>query len=106
MISFIPSNKMTDRPVFATRPLGAVSGVALASGLGSVNGTGLSFVALPATTSALGNERPTKALAATAAMAQFRAFATETNGAESRTKQYQHHTMWAFRGLEPWRDPA
>ncbi|GAA0390726.1 hypothetical protein [Streptomyces luteireticuli] len=113
MISFIPSNKMTDRPVFAMpslgmRPSGAVSGVVLASGLGSVNGTGLSSVALPANASVLGNERPTKApaAAATAAVAQFRAFAAETNGAESRTKQYQHHTMWAFRGLEPWRDPA
>lgn len=113
MISFIPSNKMTDRPVFAMRPLGlravdAVSGVVLASGLGSVNGTGLSSIALPANAPALGNERPTKAptAAAMAAEAQFHAFAAETNGAESRTKQYQHHTMWAFRGLEPWRDPA
>ncbi|KNB51832.1 hypothetical protein [Streptomyces caatingaensis] len=113
MISFITSNKMTDRPVFVTRPLGlratdAVCGVVRASGLGSVNGTGLPIAALPATAPALGNERPTKApaAAATAAVAQFRAFAAETKGAESRTKQYQHHTMWAFRGLEPWRDPA
>ncbi|WP_171167182.1 hypothetical protein [Streptomyces sp. I05A-00742] len=108
MISFITSSKMTDRPVFAMRPLGAEAGILAASPFGSLNGTRLSSVKLPIFESALGNERPTEApeVAEAAALAQARAFAAETDGAGSRTKQYQHHTMWAFRGLEPWRDPA
>ncbi|MGW2856339.1 hypothetical protein ACWDAZ_31665, partial [Streptomyces sp. NPDC001215] len=49
------------------------------------------------------NERPTKALEAVAAQAQAYAFAAA--GAGFR-KQTQHHLMWAFRGPEPWSDPA
>ncbi|MBZ4322319.1 hypothetical protein [Streptomyces huiliensis] len=108
MISFITSNKMTDRPVFAMRPLGIEAGISAAPSFGSVQGTGLSLAKLPIFESALGNERPTKApeVAETAVVARVRAIAAETDGAGSRAKQYQHHTMWAFRGLEPWRDPA
>ena len=47
--------------------------------------------------------RPIQAPAAAAAQAKPYAFAV--TGAESwMSKQY--HMMWAFRGLEPWRDPA
>ncbi|MDJ1136650.1 hypothetical protein [Streptomyces iconiensis] len=55
-----------------------------------------------------GNERPTKAPAVAAAQAQARAdvFAVAVNGAGEGHQKTQHQTMWAFRGLEPWRDPA
>ncbi|GAA0470504.1 hypothetical protein ACFQ2B_09970 [Streptomyces stramineus] len=103
MISFmncdVNSNKMTDRPVVAIRPLG-LSAEALSL---SFQGTGLFR-----TGSVLINERPTKASAVrAAAAAQGQTYAGEatTNGAGS-TQHQQHHTMWAFRGLEPWRDPA
>ncbi|MGW1073285.1 hypothetical protein [Streptomyces sp. NPDC002537] len=98
MISFKTSNKMTDRQVAATRLLGLSSALAPA-----FQGTGLSTAGF-----ARINERPTKASAVTAAaMAQAQAYGIEAtaNGAGFRSEQ-QHQTMWAFRGLEPWRDPA
>ncbi|MFP8883626.1 hypothetical protein [Streptomyces mangrovi] len=52
-------------------------------------------------------ERPTQAPAVVAAaQADAYAFADAANGAGNGRKQAKHHTMWAFRGLEPWRDPA
>lgn len=95
MISFMSFNKMTDRSVVATCPLG-----------GSLRGTGLPFGGAE-----LIEERPSKASAIKAAVtAQAQAYApvATINGAGSldAQKQHQHHTMWAFRGLEPWRDPA
>ena len=92
MISFMSFNKMTDRSVVATCPLG-----------GSLRGTGLPFGGAE-----LSVKRPSKASAIKAtATAQAQAYApvAAINGAGSLTVQ-QHHTMWAFRGLEPWRDPA
>ncbi|MCQ4080254.1 hypothetical protein NGB36_06495 [Streptomyces sp. RB6PN25] len=53
-------------------------------------------------------ERPTKAPAAAAA-AQASAYAFAANGAgtsEPTVTTQQHQMMRAFRGLEPWRDPA
>ncbi len=85
--------------------------------LGSrLSGTGVFGVAAarPGSLSALSireraGERPTQA-PAVAAVAQADAcvFAggIAANGADSGQKQAQYHTMWAFRGLEPWRDPA
>ncbi|MEV6669392.1 hypothetical protein [Streptomyces sp. NPDC051162] len=98
MISFKTSSKMTDRPVVATRSLGITVG-----SLPLFQGTGL-----PTAGFAPVNERPTKASAVRAAAAQAQAYAIEatTNGAGSLNAQQQHLTMWAFRGLEPWRDPA
>ncbi|MCC3767433.1 hypothetical protein [Streptomyces sp. UNOC14_S4] len=98
MISFKSSNKMTDRPVVALLPLGKSFSFAPA-----FQGTGL-----PGAAFAPVNERPTKA-SAVAALAQAPAYAMEatTNGAGSLNARHQQHlTMWAFRGLEPWRDPA
>ncbi|MFJ9425563.1 hypothetical protein [Streptomyces sp. NPDC101249] len=84
--------------------------------LGTSNkGTGLSGIraALPVSSLSVAdlavrdrgerNERPTEALEAVAAQAQAYAFAAA--GAGSR-KQTTHHQMWAFRGPEPWSDPA
>jgi hypothetical protein len=82
--------KMTDRPVFAD-----LSGV-------SVMGTGLSSVGSLRPVKERGGERPIQAPAAVVA-AQAYAFAA-ANGAGN---QHTHDTwMRAFRGLEPWRDPA
>ncbi|MFE2287557.1 hypothetical protein ACFXDJ_25720 [Streptomyces sp. NPDC059443] len=110
-------SKMTDRSVAASCTLGS-------SSLLPLTGTGLS--AICADSSALAsaaapvalraserNERPTQApvavLAAEAGAHGAYAFAAAA-GAGSLTKQttkkQQHHLMWAFRGLEPWSDPA
>ncbi|MYY11309.1 hypothetical protein GT204_20950 [Streptomyces sp. SID4919] len=50
--------------------------------------------------------RPTEALEAEAA-AKALAYGFAATGAGLGKRQTkQHHTMWAFRGLEPWSDPA
>ncbi|WP_093615235.1 hypothetical protein [Streptomyces indicus] len=106
-----------DRSVVATCPLGI-----------SVQGTGVSGVragllAAPASIAPIasvdsvsllsgerllgsngGNERPTKALEA-AVVAQAQAYAFAAAGAGFRKQTTTQH-MWAFRGLEPWSDPA
>ncbi|WP_058046144.1 hypothetical protein [Streptomyces roseifaciens] len=115
MISFKTSNKMTDRPVIAARPLGfsfdSLRGTGLSgAGFALINGSALIGESSLINETSLINERPTKASAvkaAASAQAQAYALAATTNGAGSvSTQQHQHHTMWAFRGLEPWRDPA
>ncbi|WP_329413398.1 hypothetical protein OG802_23560 [Streptomyces sp. NBC_00704] len=50
------------------------------------------------------NERPTEALEAVKGQAHAYAFAA--SGAGFRKQTTQHHLMWAFRGPEPWSDPA
>ncbi|MEU4208856.1 hypothetical protein AB0F13_02425 [Streptomyces sp. NPDC026206] len=98
MISFIASNKMTDRQVGSAAMLGFT--------FGSFQATGLSGAI-----SVRPEQRPTKASEVkAAAMAQAEAYAPAAatiNGAGSLN--VLHHlpkTTWAFRGLEPWRDPA
>ncbi|WP_093803326.1 hypothetical protein [Streptomyces sp. Wb2n-11] len=92
--------KMTDHSVVAPCPLGS-----------SLRGTGLSGIsaARPASLASLPvlarNERPTEAPEA-AAVAAAQAYAFAAAGAGSKKQTTQHHTMWAFRGLEPWSDPA
>ncbi|MFF8842849.1 hypothetical protein ACF08N_08935 [Streptomyces sp. NPDC015127] len=102
--SFISTAKMTDRSVVSACSLGFSS---------AFIGTGMSgdFAALPA--SGLGglpvrerNERPTKALEAGVAAAQARAYAFAAASAETQQQTTHHHSKWAFRGLEPWSDPA
>ncbi|MFF3499091.1 hypothetical protein [Streptomyces sp. NPDC003247] len=51
------------------------------------------------------SERPTKALEAAVA-AQAKAYAFTATGAGYRKQTTQHHLMWAFRGPQPWSDPA
>lgn len=118
MTSFITTTKMTDRSVAASCTLGSSTLLAL-------TGTGLPVTGLsamcadssvrPAAPSALPiserNERPTQApVAVLAAEAQAHgayAFAAAAGaGSKTQTKKQQHHLMWAFRGLEPWSDPA
>ncbi|NGO72072.1 hypothetical protein G5C65_27730 [Streptomyces sp. SB3404] len=83
--------KVTERPVISACLPGT-----------SFRGVGMSGVSLGS------NERPTKALAVAATKAQVSAyaFAIAATGAGEGRQKTQRHPMWAFRGLEPWRDPA
>ncbi|MFJ9698581.1 hypothetical protein [Streptomyces fradiae] len=105
--SFVSTAKMTDRSVVSACALGLSGSAFLGSGLSGFRAFRLpsSLLALPVVEGFEGNERPTKALEAGVAAAQAPAYALAATGAE-KTKQTQHHTMWAFRGLEPWSDPA
>ncbi|MEU5597096.1 hypothetical protein [Streptomyces sp. NPDC020298] len=100
--STISTAKLTDRSAVSLCMLGV-----------SNLGTGLSGISAvrPASSVAIAglpvherNERPTKALEAVEAQAQAYAFAAA--GAGFRKQTTQHHLMWAFRGPEPWSDPA
>jgi hypothetical protein len=99
--SFISTAKMTDRSVVSTCSLGA-----------AFHGTGVSGISAVLPVSGLGglpvqrNERPTRALEAGVAAAKARAYAFAATSAEAKKQTTQHHSMWAFRGLEPWSDPA
>ena len=109
MISIIETQKMTGLSVVSACSLGLTrsSVVSLrATGLSGVSAVSpLSFASLPVVRER--NERPIEAPAAAAvakdAQAQAYAFAAAAAGAKTQT---QHHTMWAFRGPEPWSDPA
>ncbi|MGC4995364.1 MULTISPECIES: hypothetical protein [unclassified Streptomyces] len=101
--SIISPVKLTDRPAVSLCILGAPS-----------EGTGLSGIRAALPVSSLlsadlpvreRNERPTKALAAVEAQAQA-AYAFAAAGAGFRKQTTQHPQMWAFRGPEPWSDPA
>ncbi|MGW1725554.1 hypothetical protein ACWCQK_21785 [Streptomyces sp. NPDC002306] len=111
MISIYTSSastvKMTDPAVVSLCMLGV-----------SNLGTGLSGIsaARPASSSSLSlaglpirerNERPTQALeAAVVEQAKAKAYAFTATGAGFRKQTTHHHLMWAFRGPEPWSDPA
>lgn len=102
--SSISTVKMTDRSVVASLcMLGASDQGTGLSGIRAVRpASSLSLAGLPVRER---NERPTKALeAAVAAKAQ--AYAFTATGAGFRKQTTQHHLMWAFRGPEPWSDPA
>ncbi|MFF3324752.1 hypothetical protein [Streptomyces sp. NPDC002889] len=100
---FNSTAKMTDRSVVSACSLG-FSAV--------FTGTGMSGFSAVLPASGLGglpvlerNERPTKALEAGVAAAEAQAYAIAAASAETQ-QTMQHHTKWAFRGLEPWSDPA
>ncbi|ATW50404.1 hypothetical protein [Streptomyces peucetius] len=102
--SFVSTAKMTDRSVVSACSLGFSS---------AFHGTGMSGIPAALPVSALGgmpvrerNERPTKALEAGVAAAEAQAYALAAASAETEQQTTQHHTKWAFRGLEPWSDPA
>ncbi|MFI9628226.1 hypothetical protein [Streptomyces sp. NPDC052042] len=102
------TNKMTDLSVVSASSFGLACPAAA-----SLRGTGLSIVS-PLSSASFPvrerNERPALAPAAAVAKdkAQAYAFAAVGAGVEADAKQQQttHHTMWAFRGPEPWREPA
>lgn len=95
--------KMTDRPVIATCLLGdSNQGTGLPVGIHATCPAPLSLSVLSVSER---NERPTKAPDAAVAAAQAQAYAFAAAGAGVR-KQTTQQNMWAFRGLEPWSDPA
>ncbi|WP_327408987.1 hypothetical protein OG458_16060 [Streptomyces sp. NBC_01281] len=101
--SFIRTVKMTDpSTVVSTCSLGVSN---LGTGLSGIRAvrpaSSVSLAVLPVRER---NERPTQALEA-AVVAEAHAYAFAAAGAGS-LKQTQQHTMWAFRGPEPWSDPA
>ncbi|MFJ1745178.1 hypothetical protein ACIOJD_02900 [Streptomyces sp. NPDC088116] len=111
--NLVSTVKMTDRSVVSACMLGFSGSELIASGLSAALSvrpvvlSGLSLSGLPVRERAVPecDERPTKALEAGVAAAEAKAYAFAATGAETKT-QTQHHTMWAFRGLEPWSDPA
>ncbi|MFJ8229335.1 hypothetical protein ACIQ9E_05145 [Streptomyces sp. NPDC094448] len=111
------SNPMADRPVAASACSLGFSVSLLTVGRGVGKGTGVSggLVAAAATSMpatglrVLGLERierPTSAPTAVAAKTQAKAYAFAAASAPTTTQNEQHLTKWAFRGLEPWSDPA
>nr|WP_030929156.1 hypothetical protein [Streptomyces sp. NRRL S-646] len=101
--STISTAKLTDRSVVSTCMLGASNQGTGMSGIpaGRLASAPVSLAGLPIRER---NERPTKALEAV--VAQAKAYAFTAAGAGSRKQTTQHHLMWAFRGPEPWSDPA
>jgi hypothetical protein len=104
--SSVSTAKMTDRSVVASLcMLGASDQGTGLSGIPAVRpASTVSLAGLPVRERNERNERPTKALEAVVARAQ--AYAFTAAGAGSRKQTTQHHLMWAFRGPEPWSDPA
>ncbi|WP_046502871.1 hypothetical protein [Streptomyces odonnellii] len=102
-INFVSTDKMTDRSVVSACPLGFSGSELIASGLSGF--TAVRPAALSGLPAGVRDERPTKALEAGVAAAAAKAYAFAATGAETK-RQTQHHTMWAFRGLDPWSDPA
>ena len=107
MISFktsiISAAKMTDLSAVSVCMLGVSD---LGTGLSGISAGRLASapVSLAGLPIRERNERPTKALEAVVAQAQ--AYAFTAAGAGYRKQTTQHHLMWAFRGPEPWSDPA
>ncbi|WP_225835041.1 hypothetical protein [Streptomyces sp. NK08204] len=102
-ISTISTAKLTDRSTVSACMLGALNQGTGLSGIPAVRpASSLSLAGLPIRE---GNERPTKALEAVMAQAHAYAFAAAGAGFRKQTTQHDH-LMWAFRGPEPWSDPA
>ncbi|MDH6452739.1 MULTISPECIES: hypothetical protein [unclassified Streptomyces] len=98
----INTAKMTDRSVVSACMLGVSNLGTGLSGIPAVRpASSVSLAVLPVRER---NERPSKALEAV--MAQAEAYAFAAAGAGFRKQTTQHHQMWAFRGPEPWSDPA
>jgi hypothetical protein len=108
VISIIETRKMTDLSVVAPCTLGSsLLGTGL-SGFGRLSGTEVARPeSLVAPMSGERTARPTEAPAVAAAAAKVNAFAfAAANGAGSPEQYPTKHETWAYRGLEPWRDPA
>ncbi len=107
MTSFMTFTKMTDRSVDASCLLGSVS--ILGTGVSAISADRPALLAILPVSER--NERPTKAsVAVLAAEAQthgaYGLAAAAGAGSQKKQTKQQHHLMWAFRGLEPWSDPA
>ncbi|MFD8716485.1 hypothetical protein ACFV2H_00280 [Streptomyces sp. NPDC059629] len=98
----VSAAKMTDLSAVSVCMLGVSNRGTGVSGIPAVRpASSVSLAGLPIRER---NERPTKALEAV--KAQAKAYAFTVAGAASRKQTTQHHLMWAFRGPEPWSDPA
>ncbi|MER5739040.1 MULTISPECIES: hypothetical protein [unclassified Streptomyces] len=97
--TIVSTAKMTDRSVVSACSLGLSAFAFLGSGLPvtGLSGRGMSVIER--------DERPTKARVAEETKAGITAYGFAAAGA-GKQQTTQHHTMWAFRGLEPWSDPA
>ncbi|MBT2376411.1 hypothetical protein AMK21_15990 [Streptomyces sp. CB00316] len=109
MISIIETQKMTGLSVASACSLGLARSSAASlrvTGLSGISAVSpLSLASLPVVRER--NERPIEAPAAAVAKdAQAQAYAFAAAGAGAKKQTQQHHTMWAFRGPEPWSDPA
>ncbi|MEU2506884.1 hypothetical protein ABZ621_19535 [Streptomyces sp. NPDC007863] len=96
----VSTAKMTDRSVVSACSLGLSAFALLGSGLPVTGLSGRGMAAIER------DERPTKARVAEETKAGFTAYGFAAAGAGKQQTTTQHHTMWAFRGLEPWSDPA
>ncbi|MFH8800025.1 hypothetical protein ACH4F6_10590 [Streptomyces sp. NPDC017936] len=96
--------KLTDRSIVSLCMLGASNLGTGLSGIRAERPAALSVApaGLPVRER---SERPTQALEAAVA-AQAKAYAFTATGAGFRKQTTHHHLMWAFRGPEPWSDPA
>ncbi|MGW0786943.1 hypothetical protein ACWD04_01515 [Streptomyces sp. NPDC002911] len=107
MISIINTVKMTDPSIVSTCSLGLTRSSELSlrgTGVSGISGVSpLSLASLPVRER---NERPTEAPEAAVVKGQASAYAFAAAGAGAKKQTTQHHTMWAFRGPEPWSDPA
>ncbi|KAA6219575.1 hypothetical protein [Streptomyces filamentosus] len=101
----ISTAKMTDRSAVSTCSLGLSAFALLGTGL-PVAGLPVAGLSGRGTAVVERNERPTKARVAEETKAGFTAYGFAAAGAGKQQTMTQHHTMWAFRGLEPWSDPA
>ncbi|MHA5050902.1 hypothetical protein [Streptomyces sp. SD15] len=101
--SSISTVKMTDRSVVSLCMLGVSNLGTGLSGIPAIRpASSMSLAGLPVRER---NERPIQALEA-AVVAEAQAYAFAAAGAGSLKQTTKHHTMWAFRGPEPWSDPA
>jgi hypothetical protein len=107
VISIINTIKMTDPSVVSTCSLGLTRSSELS--LRGIGASGVSAVS-PLSPASLPvrerNERSAEASEAAVAKGQAAAYAFAAAGAGAGKQTTQHHTMWAFRGPEPWSDPA
>ncbi|URM89707.1 hypothetical protein LUW75_06565 [Streptomyces sp. MRC013] len=106
--SFVSTVEMTDRPFASACALGLSGSAFPGSGLSGLRAVRPSFPvpAFPVVEGFEADERPTEAPEAGVAAAQAPAYALAATGVDETKQTKQHHTMWAFRGLEPWSDPA
>ncbi|MFV2121122.1 hypothetical protein ACE14D_22860 [Streptomyces sp. Act-28] len=105
---FVDTVDMADRSVVSACALDLSGSAFPGSGLSGFRAVRPSsfLSALPVTEGFEGDERPTKAPEAGVAAAQASAYVVAATGADHMKQTQQHHTKWAFRGLEPWSDPA
>lgn len=110
MISIINTIEVTDPSVVSTCSLGLTRSSALSlRGIGVSGGSAVSPLSMTGLPVWKRNERPIEAPEAAVVKGQVSAYAFAAAaagaGAKKQTTQH-HHKMWAFRGPEPWSDPA